>query len=197
MAIIRHRSIPTGFTLIEVMLVIVVVGIMVSLVQFSGSGSRPEDSLEHASARFAGVFNLAADYAMLNNVELGVLLTDNSYQFLGFDGVQWSALPDQELLTTYDLPDGITMVLQLEDLPIEEPLLFTSETLLGEPEDRYSEPAEKKLIPQIYILSGGDISPFRVTFQLTDSLTSAQAVVYRVTGIYSTPLTIEGPIVAN
>jgi len=189
----------SGFTLIEIMLVIVLVGIMASLVQFNFNTNRPEDLLKTASERFSAVFNLAAEYSLLNNVELGVLVTKNSYQFLGHDGVSWTEIPDQEALTLYELPESISITLALDDLPIEEPLLFDIKAYVEQQEDNLldEEEKKKKRIPQIYIFSGGDISAFSLTFTLKEEiereLDMKEPIAYRVTGIYSTPLTIEGP----
>ncbi len=187
-----------GFTLIEVMLVIVLIGIMISAVQFSFSSSKPEQILQQNSARFAGIFDVAAEYGMLNNVELGLYIEENSYQFLGYDGVRWSPIADKPLFEVYELPEGIEISLQLDDLPIEEELLFDPELLNNEEdEDSFSEEdeEEKKTIPQVYILSGGDITPFSLTFALADfAFDENDDVIFKVTGIYATPLTIEGPL---
>ena len=59
-----------GFTLIEVMVVVVLIGLMASLVQFNFSGNNPEDKLAYESARFAAIFEVAAEYGMLNNLSL-------------------------------------------------------------------------------------------------------------------------------
>ena len=50
-----------GFTLIELMVVVLIVGLMASLVQFNVSGKRPDDSLRYESARFAAIFEVAAE----------------------------------------------------------------------------------------------------------------------------------------
>ncbi len=188
-----------GFTLIEIMLVILVVGIMASLIQFNFNTNRPEDLLKKESERFSAVFNLAAEYSLLNNVEIGVLITENSYQFLGHDGVSWVEIPEQEALTLYTVPDTITLTLALDDLPIEEPLLFDVKAYVEQQEDNFleEEDKKKKRIPQVYIFSGGDISAFSLTFRFKDALLQeldiTKPIAYRVTGIYSTPLTLEGP----
>jgi general secretion pathway protein H len=44
----KNSTVVNGFTLIEVMLVIVLVGLMVSVVQFSASGDKAEETLELA-----------------------------------------------------------------------------------------------------------------------------------------------------
>jgi general secretion pathway protein H len=181
----------TGFTLIEILLVVVVIGMVVSVIQFNFIGAGSEEKLKRASSRFAGVFDLAAEYSMLNNIEMGLYLEDNSYQFLGYDGVRWSELPENKLFQAHQLVEGIEISLELDDLPIEEAPLFDAETFETEEDDFKSE-EDKPLIPQVYILSGGDITPFSLSFSVEDTDLS-----YKVSGLYSTPLTIEGPSTQN
>ena len=190
-----------GFTLIEVMVVIVLIGLMASLVQFNISGNNPADKLKHESARFAAIFEVAADYGMLNNVELGLIVKKDSYQFVGYDGTQWTEIPDQDWQAHVTMSEEIELSLELDDLPIDEPLLFDADTFKEKDEDDFTlmskEEREKKIIPQVYILSGGDLTPFSVTFRLNEDLAfieGAEDLAYRVTGIYSIPLTIEGPV---
>lgn len=196
--IFNHKRI-TGFTLIEVLLVIVLIGLMVSAIQFSVIGNKAETQLQQESARFAGIFELAAEYGLLNNIELGLVLEKNSYQFVGYDGERWSALPDYEALGPYQLPDEIIMSLILEDLPIEQPSLVTAELFAIEDEeffDDYSldEQQSKPIIPQVYILSSGDITPFRAEFSLAEIVDAEQQVQFHVMGQYTSPLTIAGPL---
>jgi len=228
----NKKNNSNGFTLIEIMMVVLVVGIMASLVQFNFNSNRPEERLKIESERFASIFDLAAEYGLLNNIEIGLILTDNSYQFLGYDGVRWSELVDQEMLALHNLPEGLEIKLSLEDLPIEEPLLFDtaafieqqtneddfslddkgdskkSEDQLGsenadkdnsreqsENSDQRGSAHRKKRIPQVYLFSGGDISAFSLTFRFQEEIANDLDYdvnkVYRVTGLYSTPLTVE------
>jgi general secretion pathway protein H len=210
-----------GFTLIEVMLVVVVIGIMASFIQFN-TGTDPEDTLlDQSSYKFASIFEIASEYGMLNNIELGLVVSKNSYQFLAFDGVSWTEVEDNKLFTEQQLPKGVEIKLSLDDLPIEEPLLFDAETLdedafdnddeededSDDEEDDSGEDDEKKekRLPQVYILSGGDLTPFSLTFSFNpfseyggdydepyySSDDDDRKAVYRVMGIYSVPLTIE------
>ncbi len=195
--LLRKYSKHHGFTLIEVMLVIVLIGIMVSAVQFNFSSNKPEQLLQQSSARFAGIFDVAAEYGMLNNIELGLYIDENTYQFLGYDGVRWSPIVDKPMFEAFTLPEGIEVVLQLDDLPIEDVLLFDP-TLLNNEDDESlfeEEEEEKKIIPQVYILSGGDITPFSLTFELANfAFDQGEDLIFKVSGIYTTPLTIEGPL---
>lgn len=198
-----------GFTLIEVMLVIVIAGLMASMIQFSFSGNKAEETLDQSSRRFAGIFDIAAEYGMLNNVELGLMISKNSYQFLGYDGTTWTDVSENELFTEYQLPEGVELVLQLDDLPIEEPQLLDSEMFAQLQEENESsfdsdndkdeddsdkEIEKKKLIPQVYMLSGGDITPFSLRFQFVENNYTEPKLHYKVTGLYTTPLTVEGPL---
>jgi general secretion pathway protein H len=191
----KHRQ--QGFTLIEVMLVIVLIGVMASAVQFTFSGNKAEQLLEQNSARFAGVFDVAAEYGLLNNMELGLFVEKNTYQFLGYNGVSWSPIVDNPMFEVFTLPEGIEITLQLDDLPIEEPLLFDSSLLINEDqEDNFTEEEKKKTIPQVYMLSGGDITPFSLTFSLAEfAIDGDENVSFKVSGMYTTPLMIEGPLV--
>jgi general secretion pathway protein H len=193
----KHIHRQQGFTLIEVMLVIVLIGVMVSAVQFTFSGNKAEQLLEQNSARFAGVFDVAAEYGLLNNIELGLFVEKNTYQFFGYDGVSWSPISSNPMFEVFTLPEGIEITLQLDDLPIEEPLLFDSSLLINEDQDdNFTEEENKKTIPQVYMLSGGDITPFSLTFSLAEFATDGdENISFKVSGIYTTPLTIEGPLV--
>lgn len=205
-----------GFTLLEVLMVIALIGLIVSVVQFNFSGKKPEETLEKASYKFATLFESAANYGLLNNIELGLYIDKNTYQFLGYDGDKWSEIATQDWLAEQTLPEGITIKLALDDLPIEEPLLFDSSVFTNEDGDFLSfdgdekdnetdkedeknknSKQKKKLIPQVYILSGGDITPFSLTFKFSELASFNEdlaTLAYRVTGIYSIPLTIEGPV---
>lgn len=188
-----------GFTLIEVMVVIVVIGLMASLVQFNFAGNKTADLLKYESAKFAAIFEVAAEYGMLNNIELGLIVKENSYQFLGYDGTKWSPVPNQNWDADVQLPEEVISILELDDLPIEEPLLFDTDTFIEKDENdftlRAKEEEEEKIIPQVYILSGGDFTPFSITFRLNEELAyaSEEDIAYRVTGIFDIPLSIEGP----
>lgn len=195
-----------GFTLLEVLIVIALIGLIVSSVQFNFSGKRPEDTLKKVSYQFADRFESAANYGLLNNIELGLYIDKTSYRFLGYDGVKWSDIPEQAWLASQMLPEGVTFKLSLDDLPIDEPLLFDSSVFKTQDEEYLSFNAiedakksekEKLLFPQVYILSGGDITPFSLTFEFIEDASlydDLERLAYRVTGIYSTPLTIEGPV---
>lgn len=188
------RSRQAGFTLIEVMLVIVVIGMMVAAVQLNFANNKPEKKLEQEALRFAGVFNLAAEYGLLNNVELGLVIKDGSYEFVGYDGVSWTAIPDNEMLASYKMPEELTIALNFDDLE-PDPEALVSRDLFEPEEESFSETEEEeKIIPQVYILSGGDITPFKASFLFVDEYLLEQDFAFVVEGKYTTPLAVSGPV---
>lgn len=196
-----------GFTLLEVMLVIVLIGVMASAIQFNMGKSKYEEQLETASKRFAGLFFLASEYDLLNNIEMAIHIKDNTYQIMGFDGERWTQI-DDKLFANTDLPEDIEISLELEDLPLEEPQLFDSNDLIPDEDDLFEsdglfnegedengeEKKKKRIIPQIYILSGGDFTPFSLTFSVNELANFEEDITFKVTVLYDPRPTIEGPL---
>lgn len=187
-----------GFTLIEVMLVVLVIGVMVSFVQLAFPGNKLARDLEQVTQRFAGQFVVASEYGMLNNLELGLLIDEQSYEFLGYDGVRWTPIEDSDLFANQTLPAHIKMTLVLEGLAIDEKALLDIEALREAEEGLFTQQDEddekKTRLPQIYLFSGGEITPFQLTFSAIDSLDFDEDITFEITGDYALPLTIEGPI---
>ena len=173
---------------------------MVAAIQINFTSNKPETELEQESKRFAGVFNLVAEYGLLNNIELGLFIDENTYQFLGYDGTRWAVIPDNELLSIYELPENIKMSLLFDDLPLEQPSLIDAELFtpddetLAEMQEGLSDD-KKPLIPQVYILSGGDITPFKIEFSFSQQSYDSLDVMFTVTGLYSTPIKVSGPFI--
>jgi len=205
-SLLKTKTKNKGFTLLEVLVVIALIGLIISSVQLNFSGKRPEDTLKTVSYKFSALFEGAANYGLLNNIELGLYVDKSSYRFLGFDGTKWNEIAEQDGLAVQELPEGVTLTLSLDDLPIDEPLLFDSSVFIEENEEFLSYKSveddkgskkKKLLLPQVYMLSGGDITPFSLTFHFTEEASlydDLSELAYRVTGIYSIPLTVEGPV---
>lgn len=185
-----------GFTLIEVMLVMVLIGLIVSAVTFNPLNNRPEDQLEDASARFTGIFKVAAEYGLLNNIELGIVVKKNSYQFVAFNGTDWQEIPAQDTVSSAELPEQLELRLELEDLPIDgQNELFDTKSFFDKEDDFRGEDQKKeKIIPQIFVLSGGDFTSFKLIFSIKEEFQEDRLVEYHVVGLFTLPLKIMGPI---
>lgn len=137
-----------GFTLIEILVAVVIIGIMVAGVLISGGLAFNDRHLETERDRILAIADHLRDQAALQNREYGLRIYDGGYQFLTFDVRQglWHDGGD-ELLRARKLPEGISMKLWIEGRRVALP---EAEVELDE------------LAPQILLYSSGDLSLFEL-----------------------------------
>lgn len=85
-SIVRRSA---GFTLIEVMIVIVIIGVMAALIVVSMNMGDPRRDLLKEAERLRTVLALASEEAVIQQIELGAEFTDTGYRFL-----KWELPPD-------------------------------------------------------------------------------------------------------
>jgi len=147
----------TGFTLLEVMVVLVLIGVILSFVTLSiGDGGRAQH-LEREAKRLATLLELANQAAIMQVQEIGLVFEENRYAFLMLEDNQWVNLQQDAMLRPRQLPVGMEIVLTIEEGAIA---LANSENN-----------------PHILILSSGEITPFTADFFFTVEDTEQ----YRVT----------------
>ena len=66
------RSVPRGFTLLEVMLVLLLMGLAAGYVMFNAFGASKRDLLKSQAQRLQVIVDMASDYAVLNQQQLGI-----------------------------------------------------------------------------------------------------------------------------
>jgi len=106
----RPRTRTRGFTLVEVLVVIVIIGLVASLVVL-GVGSDERQTTEREAKRLAGALEHAAAAAQWRAETLGVSAEGAGYRFWrrGADD-RWTALADDDVLAPRMLPAGITVL---------------------------------------------------------------------------------------
>jgi general secretion pathway protein H len=134
-----------GFTLIELLVVLVIIGVLTSLIALSISPNRPSPQRE--SRRFYQVLEAAREQAVLFNQDLGLALTENSYQVLQWRAQQWWPL-QTPIFSEYRLPDDLHQTLWINGL-----------------EDEYEADDSDKPQPQILLFATGEVTPFRWTLK--------------------------------
>ena len=73
-----------GFTLVEVMVVIVIVGIMAGLITLA-IGDNHQDVLKRESQRLYQVLRIVSDESAFQGREMGLLLQETGYSILAYD----------------------------------------------------------------------------------------------------------------
>ena len=157
-----------GFTLLELMVVLVLIGIIFSFAVLSLGGDDYAELMEQETHRMMTLLGLASDEAVLRGDELAVLFAEDGYSFLILDeDQQWRATSEDGLLKTYALPEGVDLRLEVEG----EPPILTATSIddIGLQENDPDEDEEEELQPQVFILSSGEMTPFTVTFMSRQS----------------------------
>ena len=187
------RSRQSGFTLLEVMLVMVLMAVVLSSVNLSFDIRSDRNKVEDEAKRLQAVVQLASDYALLNNLQLGMLVDKQSYQFLGFDGEDWQAIDEDKLFKKYQLEENFTLKLTLGDIPWLDNV-DTEGGLFGrlsEGDEDDKKDGKKKLIPQVYLFSSGEITPFSIQILFTRPFSGDDDIVFEVSGENELPLKVE------
>jgi general secretion pathway protein H len=140
---------PHGFTLIEVMVVVVLVGIIAGAVMLSGGARGDGYQLREEADRLAAVVRLVADEAVLDGREYGLLVSTGGYQVWHFDPAarRWARAPDA---LVHRLPAAMTLSLQVEGSPV----------LLSAPV------SVEHAVPQIQLSSSAQWTPFLAQLHL-------------------------------
>ncbi len=134
-----------GFTLLEVMVVVVIIGIMLTVSAMSLRGDSHAELMQREATRLIALLDLASDEAVMRSEQLAVRFTDDGYAFMLLQNGRWVLVNDNQPLRPRKLPDNIELRLELEDNP--PPSLVSEESDL----------------PQVYLLSSGEMTPFVVT----------------------------------
>lgn len=165
-----RRLRQTGFTLLEVMLVMLLIGLLATTVVLNFSGDSPEQRLTKETERFQQVFQFIAETAMLKQQEWGLVLQEDSYSFVYFDGEKWLQADEPKAAEPYELAEDIRLELELEGLPGAELSLLSQLNWQQDDEFENSDSEQPPVLPQVFILSSGEVSPFRLMFQLGERL---------------------------
>jgi|TARA_R100001244_G_scaffold6593_27_gene8284 general secretion pathway protein H len=95
----------SGFTLVELMVVLLIIGLMASVVVFSFPGG--SNTLEEDAQRFAARTAALRDNAILQSRPMAVQVTPSGYSFMERRKGSWSVLEDKPFVST-DWSNGVT-----------------------------------------------------------------------------------------
>lgn len=153
----RHQA---GFTLLEVLLVAMLMGLVATAVTLSMGGARGDRELDKQARRFMATLQQAQEYSVMDGRLLGLRVEENGWQFMSRDPKdrKWRALTGDRLLGPVTLPEGMTLAVELEG--------FNWRTASDERQERGRD--ERERTPQILVFPGGELSPFVLTLSQQD-----------------------------
>jgi len=167
------RQLQAGFTLLEVMVVVLIIGIIISFATLSiGPSASQQQELE--TKRIVALVQLAAEEAILNASDIVLQLTARGYRFALLDAAG-QIRPFDKADTTY----------RPRELPEE---LHLQAMINGEEVSLTQTFADTEQLPSVFILSSGELTPFEIDVVNDDDLK------FRAVGEYSGQVSYRGRV---
>jgi general secretion pathway protein H len=114
-----------GFTLVEIMVVMVIIGITLGLASLNAIPS-PRQDLENEAKRIALLLQLARDEAIVRNRPVTFEATPERYHFLVRNETRWNLITGDDLLRERDFKNApITLLLDPASAGTINPLRIT------------------------------------------------------------------------
>ena len=179
-----------GFTLLELIVVIFIIGITLTFAALSINNRDQEQRAEQEAQSLAARLSLAGHESVLQAKELALELTEegSGYQFLVLEAKGWQVLgSDQDALRPRRLPGGmrLEMTLEGEEIHFTKPSAKDADDGDKKPQDDLERNGDEEKTPRIYLLSSGEITPFTATLH-TGGVTD-----YQVSGTANGALKVE------
>ena len=151
----------TGFTLIEILVVIVIVATVLSIALLSFGVLGDDREVKTEARRFVALAELAQDEAVMQSREFGIEFMTAGYRFVEYDALagQWADVPFDETLRLRALPEGVEFELFLEDKRI---LLSDDPAPFEDPDKQQGRDATEIYAPHLLVYSSGDATPFEL-----------------------------------
>jgi general secretion pathway protein H len=146
-----------GFTLVEILVVVVIIAIVISLAVLSVGVTGRDSQLDEESRRIAGLVDLLHDRALLEGRDFGLRIEPTAYEFVVYEPRRdrWMTLGQEQEFRHRDLPKGVSFQLELD-----------SQVVVIKPLDRNLSGGDAAPpAPQIAIAASGEGTPFRLTLQ--------------------------------
>lgn len=155
-----------GFTLVEILVVVVIMAIVISLAVLSVHTTGRDTQLDEESRRIEGLIGLLHERALLEGRDFGLRIEPAAYEFVVYEprSDRWLTLDQEHEFRHRDLPKGLTFQLQLD-----------SQIVVIKAIDRNLASDQPPPAPQVAIAASGEGTPFRLT--LMRQGTQAQASV--------------------
>ena len=187
---IQYYSRENGFTLLELLVVVVIVAILFTYTTLAIRSDSPADNIKKEAQRMERLIQLALEESILRGEEYGIEIYLDGYRFLRFTENQWLPLSDDKILRDRELPLDMELEMRLEETEIVIDL--ASDPMSEQKLDLGAESGEdqkdsKDAKPQIFLLSSGEITPeFDIRFYILGVETS-----YFVKGFFDGSLITE------
>ena len=169
----RPKPQSQGFTLLELLVVVFIIGIIAAMATLSVGVATGAKGTDKEVERLSDLLALAGEEAVLQGREFGLTFYMHQYEFSAFDPStgRWEPVADDAtVLSPRKLPAEITIELEIDDRIVKLLDEKLKKTRQKSPEGTNDKPPgapansgkDQDEPPQIFILSSGDMTPFKV-----------------------------------
>jgi type II secretion system protein H len=116
----RRASRHAGFTLLEILVVVLIIGILTAGMLLSMNFAGKDTQLETESKRLLSLMNYVQEQAELQTRDYGIYFGQSGYEFVVYDvhTGMWRSAPEDDALAERTLPSGLDFKLVVDARPI-------------------------------------------------------------------------------
>jgi general secretion pathway protein H len=145
-----------GFTLVEIMVVVVIMAVVISLAVLSIGATGRDSQLDEESRRIEGLVGLLHERALFEGRDFGLRIEPTGYEFVVYEPNRdrWLTLDQEGEFRHRELPKGVIFQLELD-----------SQVVVLKPVERNLASDSDPPRPQVAIAASGEGTPFRLTLE--------------------------------
>jgi general secretion pathway protein H len=146
----RARSL--GFTLIEIMVVVFIIGLITAAAVITFGGEQRDTELDREAERLDALFDYVREQAELQTRDYGFRVNNVGYSFVVFDVLQnqWRTADEDDALRLREFPEGL-----------EPQVVVDGRRIVLDQKERDLE----EFKPQIMIFANGDLTSFEISLR--------------------------------
>jgi len=156
-----------GFTLVEILVVLVVVGVVLTAAVLSLRVGPGAELLQEEGKRLLALTRLARDEAVLRGEEIGLRVEPGRYAFLVLKREGWVPVGDAPVFRPRELPAVLTLRLTVDGVDVSA---------------RGSRSRGADGLPDVVLWSSGEVTPFVAVLSLAETPNEGLALVGTAAG---------------